>query len=291
MKKPKSVALVAAGQVSNSPIARFWLLSKMLGPVKASSFRLASRIANTLRAGYPVRDYGAFDACSLILVCVPDDAIIAVVQELASAGLYWPDKSVVLYSASRGSGDLKKLAARGASIGSVAAVPGFQDSQYLLEGDKTAIQETAAVLESRDRRYIAIERDLKPLYLAALTCTSSLLHPLLMAASESLRIAGLTPSESIAILEKQFSQGLRAHVRGGRRAYSPPTALAEQLKALSSANPALAHFVAESCRLAERVLNGAVCVIPQTATRKIAISATVARSAGSDVHAVAGTAR
>ncbi|HEX6895136.1 MAG TPA: hypothetical protein VF146_07670, partial [Bryobacteraceae bacterium] len=61
--------------------------------------------------------------------------------------------------------------------------------------------------------------------------------------------------------------------------------------ALSSANPALAHFVAESCRLAERVLNGAVCVIPQTATRKIAISATVARSAGSDVHAVAGTAR
>jgi len=238
----------------------------MLGPVKAPSFRLASRIANTLRAGHPVKDYGEFDACRLILICVPDDSIPGTVAELASAEVCWSDKSAVLYSASRGSSELSVLAARGASIASLTTIPGFHDSRYLVEGDKPAIHETNLLVANRERHCIAIERDLKPLYLTALTCTSSLLFPLMMTAFESLRTAGLTPTASMAILEKQLSKGLRAYARGGRRAYVPPAALFEQLEALTAADPALAHFIEESCRLTDRLL--AEPMRAQSAVRK-----------------------
>ena len=75
MKKAKPVALIEEGNLSASPLARFRWPSETLGPVKASSFRLASRIANRLQAGHPVKDYREFDACDLILICVPDDAL------------------------------------------------------------------------------------------------------------------------------------------------------------------------------------------------------------------------
>jgi hypothetical protein len=254
MKRPKSVALIAGGKISGSPLARFWLLSEMLGPVKASSFRLASRIANSLRAGHPVKDYREFDACYLILICVPDDALAGVVAELCSAGISWRGKSVVLCSAWRDSSELRELSTRGAAIGSITTIPGFHDLRYLVSGDKRAIQESKRLVENRERRCLAIERGRKPLYLAALTCTGSLLFPLVMAASESLRRAGVTPAVSISILEKQLTIGLRAYARGGRRAYTRPPELSSQLRALSAADPALARYVEKSYQLTQQLL-------------------------------------
>src|SRR5260370_33960967 len=118
MKKATPVALIGAGKLAGSPVARFQWLSKQLGPVKSSSFRLASRIANSLRAGHPVRDYAEFDACRLILVSVPDAMLPAVVGEIASANICWRNKSIVLCSASLGSGELSVLSAPGASVAS-----------------------------------------------------------------------------------------------------------------------------------------------------------------------------
>src|SRR5258708_37381118 len=105
MKKAKSVALIGAGKLSGSPVSEFWRLSDRLGPVKAPSFRLASRIANSLRAGHPVRNYAEFDSCRLILVSVPDAILPAVVGEIASANICWRNKSIVLCSASLDSGE------------------------------------------------------------------------------------------------------------------------------------------------------------------------------------------
>jgi len=254
MKRPKSVALVAGGNLSNSSLAHFWLLSEMLGPVKASSYRLASRIANTLGAGHPVKDYREFDACRLVLLCVPDRALPDVIVDLCAAGISWLGKSVVLCSASLGSGHLREFSARGACIASLSAVPGFSDLLYLLEGDKPAIRESRRLVETRERRSLTIERDLKPLYLAALTCTGTLLFPLVMTAMEALRHAGVTSTLSFNMIEKQLNKGLRAYARGGRRAYTRPAELASQLRALSAADPALARYLEKSYQLTQQLL-------------------------------------
>ena len=254
MKKAKSVALIGAGKLSGSPVSEFWRLSDRLGPVKAPSFRLASRIANRLRAGHPVRDYAEFDSCRLILVSVPDAILPAVVGEIASASICWRNKSIVLCSASLDSGELSDLASRGASIGSISAIPGFDDPRYLVEGDPLAILESKRLVQNASRRTVAIQRSLKPFYLAALTSTSSVLFALLLAASESLRQAGISTSMSATILEKQLHKTLRSHMKAGRKAYSAPHQLQEQLRALATADPELAHYLEQSTNLAARLL-------------------------------------
>lgn len=254
MKKAKPVALIEGGNLSTSPLASFRWPPERLGPVKASSYRLASRIANRLQAGHPVKDYREFAACTLILVCVPDRALLKVLAELSDADICWSGKAVVLCSAWLDSTELHRFSARGAAVGSLSPIPGFEDIRYLIEGDKLAILETRRLVERRQTPAIAIERPLKPLYLAALTCTETVGFALAMAASECLRHAGVAPQASAEILERQLRKALRSYVRGGRRNYPAPHELSRQLRALGSKDPALATYLEQSCRIADRLL-------------------------------------
>src|ERR1700749_2670795 len=107
MKKAQSVGLIGTGSLTDTPLTRFWWLSERLGPVKSASYRVASRIANMLRAGHPVKDYAEFETCSLILIAVPDESVAHVVQEMLSSGIVWRGKSVVLCSTWLDSGELR----------------------------------------------------------------------------------------------------------------------------------------------------------------------------------------
>jgi predicted short-subunit dehydrogenase-like oxidoreductase (DUF2520 family) len=257
MKRAKPVALVGAGNLTDSPLTRFLKQSDQLGPVKSQSYRLASRISNIFRAGHPVKNYAELDACGFILVCVPDQMLPKIVSELAESGISWRGKAVVLCSMLLDSSHLAELCARGGSIGSLSPVPGFdglEDFRYLVEGDKLAILEAKRLLANHRQGVIAIERSLKPFYLAALTCTGNLLFALLVAASESLRHAGLSSPVSAAILEKQFGKALRSYLRSGRNISPTPHELSRQLHALSAADPTLAHYIEQSCRISSRLL-------------------------------------
>src|SRR5258708_39497996 len=98
MKKAKSVALTGAGKLTDSPLSRFYWLSDRLGPVKSSSYRLASRIANYLRAGHPVKTVEEFQDSDLILLCVPKRILSHIVDELASSEIDFHGKALVLCS-------------------------------------------------------------------------------------------------------------------------------------------------------------------------------------------------
>ena len=264
MKKAKSVALIGAGKLTDSPLSRFYWLSDRLGPVKSSSYRLASRIANYLRAGHPVKSFEDFHASDLILLCVPERMLPRIVQELAASPVDFKGKAVVLCSLWLDSSELRPLSARGAAVGSICTIPGFNDLRYLLEGDRMAVLRSRNLVEHRDRRVVTIERTLKPFYLAALTCTGSVFYSILMAAAESLRHAGVTPAISASILEKQVGRTLRSFVRAGRNGLPTPRDFSIQLRALTARDPELACFIDQSTRLAARLLGN----------RKLANSAT-----------------
>jgi predicted short-subunit dehydrogenase-like oxidoreductase (DUF2520 family) len=255
MKKAKSLGLIGAGSLTDSSLTRFWWLPDRLGPVKSASFRVASRIANMLRAGHPVKDYAEFESCTLILVCVPEKNVQQVVAEMLSCGISWRGKAVVLCSTWLDSTSLRELSARGAAVGSISGIPGFDDQRYLVEGDAFAIRQSKLLVEHRDRRAVAIERPLKPFYLAALTSTGSLLFALLHVASEALRNAGIQPTLSATLLERQIARTLRSFLKGGRRAYPPLREVPRQLRALSAHSPELAHYLEQSCRLASRLMD------------------------------------
>lgn len=257
MKKAKPVALVGAGNLTDSPLTSFLRHCDHLGPVKSLSYRLASRISNMLRAGHPVKDYSGLEACELILVSVPDQTLPKIVSELAGSGISWHGKAILLCSMWLDSSQLCELAARGGSIGSISPMPGFdglEDFRYLAEGDKPAISQVKRLVAQKKQRVIAIERSLKPFYFAALTCSGNLMQALLMAASQSLRHAGLSSPLSATILEKQFGKALRSYLKSGRSVSVAPRELSRQLHALTAADPELAHYIEQSCRLSSRLL-------------------------------------
>jgi len=254
MKKAQSVGLIGTGSLTDAPLTRFWFLRERLGPVKSASYRVASRIANMLQAGHPVKDYAEFEECDLILVCVPEETIAQVVSAIASAGISWGGKAVVLCSTWLDSSVLAEIGALGASVGTISPIPGFDDERYLVEGDPGAIRQARNLVEYRERRVVPIERHLKPFFLAALTCTGSLLLALLHVASGSLRLAQIPSALSATVLDRQVNRTLRAYLKGGRRAYAEPRELPSQLRALSEVHPEMAHYLEQSSRLASRLI-------------------------------------
>src|SRR5438094_7222731 len=106
-------ALAGGGRVSASFVARLPRLAAELGPVAAQSYRLASRIVNSIGAGRPVRRYGDLDGSSLILICAPACGVPAIAAALADA-IGCQGKSVLLCDSGADSGCLTALKSRGA---------------------------------------------------------------------------------------------------------------------------------------------------------------------------------
>lgn len=217
MNKRAAIGLIGAGKLTDSPLLRLWAWRERLGPVKAPSVRVASRMSNSLRAGYPVGDYDEFETCGLILISVPDPLLPGIVGELSIAPLTWAKKVVVVCSPLMGARELDPLAQAGASAGSVCSIPGSENRWLLLEGDAFVDSSMRQVIDQGAIRVTRIPPSCKPLYLTALALTGSNFMPMLMQASDALRKAGVPARESAAIVEKNVEQCLRSHFRVGRK--------------------------------------------------------------------------
>jgi len=256
MKRVQPVALIGAGNFTASPVMRLICRSSQLGPVLSPSFRIASRMANSLHAGYAARHYAEINPCRLVLLSLPDESIPGLVADLAAAGVCWYGKAVMLCSAWLDSSELQPLAERGAAIGSLSLIPGFEDPCYLLEGDRRAVRQTMRLWKENPCRSVIIERERKPLVLASVTCTGRLAFGLLVAAAEALRQAGVPSGESASMIEKQLQRTLRIYLRAGRKAFPESRRLSQQLHALESSDPQLAQYLKESSRLAASLAAG-----------------------------------
>jgi hypothetical protein len=213
MKKPPRVALIGAGKFSDSPITRMQFLETQLGPVKAPSLRVASRIANSLRAGHPVVDYEEFEDCELILISVPDPMLAQIIGELSGALNSWREKVVVVCSDHACCEQLAELASRGAATGTLAAVPGYEARWLVLEGEKAVERQVRPILAQL--RVTVIGAVQKQQYLDALAGLGQQFLPCLKQASEGLRTAGIPGAEASEILERQVVRTMRSHFRSG----------------------------------------------------------------------------
>jgi hypothetical protein len=111
MKKLPPVALVATGKLMRSFILDLPGFRERIGPVKAASLRVASRITNTLQAGFPVADYEALQPCPMIFICVSDGMLPETIQELGDSLDRRLDRGV-LETAGRSAADALGQAAR-----------------------------------------------------------------------------------------------------------------------------------------------------------------------------------
>jgi len=247
MKKARPLGLICAGPAKNLAFARLPGVADALGPVKAPSFRLASRTTNTMRSGYPVRHYAELAECGLLLLCLPDRAVRRVLDDLLRAPIAWSGMGVVVVSAMLDSSDLQLVGEQGAGVASLFHLEGIPGQRYLAEGDHTVLRELRSLLPT-ESQLVVISPRTKDLCLAGLALATTALTPIIDTAVECLNGAGLQHRESTALVERLMQNTLRGFAKSGRKSWNGPladkdwAALHKQLDALAAHDPELGRW-------------------------------------------------
>jgi predicted short-subunit dehydrogenase-like oxidoreductase (DUF2520 family) len=260
MRTFQSVALLAAGKIRDSFLKTLPSLEEMLGPVRSSSLRLASRICGILGCGHPVDSFAEFDGCELILISVPEPWLPAAVDEMLESTLQWRNKTVLLCDPEIESSALSKLAFVGAMTASLTPVEGLDGKFFIAEGDRRAIRAAKRLVEHDSVRVLTIESGRKAHYRAGVAFATTLAMPLLTACVETFRAAGLEQNEATTVATRLFSRTMRSYVKAGRRSWEGPLVgknietIRRQVQALLQTNPALASYFYESSVMAVQLM-------------------------------------
>ncbi len=249
--KKRPLALVGAGPVSRSFLVRLPWVTEQIGPVFSFSYRLASRIANSLRAGFPVADYGAFEDVRTFLICVPVRLLPRAVDQLLASPIDWRHRTVLVCDAEQDSRALAALAARGAATASLAPLEGFEANWLLLEGDRSALIAARRLLAHREVRLLELRPNRKAAYLAGIAFLGVLSIPTLSAANDCFRQAGLSPHLTAQLIERLSQRTLRGFLKSGRKSLAGLMIHADPA-ALEQFSPGLAAMWADAVRAAAR---------------------------------------
>ena len=171
----------------------------------------------------------------------------ALLVRLAAAPVDWRRKAVVLCDVAQDRAALAPLADRGAATASLAPLEGFDAKRLLVEGDPAALAALRRLLAHGDVKLVELRGQSKAAYLAGIRFLTSFSAPLLAAASDCLRLSGLSSRVAAKVVERLSQRTLRTHLKGGKRSAAGP--LARELDALQRISPWLAASYASASRL------------------------------------------
>lgn len=254
MSNSAGVGLFAAGPVS-SALSRLPALPTQLGPVTAASLRVASRIANGLKAGQAARPE-EMGTASLLLVSGPDAGLPALLDLAREAGLSWTKRAIVLLDSRLDSHDLEWFAQQGAEVATLDPLEGFAEVRFCAEGDPAALRKIKRFLDASRAPLFVVERGKKQVFSAGLAFTGTLATPLLAAAVDCFRKAGLDAKDSAALAERTLLHTLRAWQKAGRQGWAGVLpqrdleAVRRQLAALGEENSILGEYFSETAYMA-----------------------------------------
>lgn len=247
-----NLALLTAGSITHSPISRFPQIVKFLGPVKAPTFREASRAVNALKGGTPVRSVQEMKALNLFLLCAPERYVPRTIRDMLESLPDWRGRNVAICSESLDSRDLDPLARRGAHTASITPLEWFEKPFFLVEGHPGAVQQARTIIEAAHGHVVEIDGRGTPLYMASADLTSVMLLPLLESATVSLRRAGIPLSMARKLVERMVSRSLRNYGKSGLKTWRAPTTgpararIERQLDSLRRQSAGLSNFYEDS---------------------------------------------
>jgi predicted short-subunit dehydrogenase-like oxidoreductase (DUF2520 family) len=232
---------LGAGAVGASLIGRLPSKTRELGPVSAVSYRVASRIANTLRAGYPVRTADELGEAQGVLVHSPPEQLETLLGLLGMAEIEWKGKALVFCDCFASRAVRRVFEAKGASTAAVRqfGIPG----RLVVEGDEGAgLQAARRVARDLRMKAVEISPDAADLFDAAVTLGSAAITPLIDRAAELLRHAGIGDTEAARIASSLFEQTARDYARSGKQSwvwYIRKPSLGRKKAQIASAGPEL----------------------------------------------------
>lgn len=214
---PKSeYGIVGAGGVNASLLGQLPRNATALGPVCALSYRVASRIANTLKAGWPARSLDELAGTRLILFYSPRESFAALADALASSRLTWQGKSLVFCDCEplEYAGRFRSL---GASVACLrrSALP----RRLVVCGSVPAALSAAKLARELKMKPAIIREDSEALFDAALLIGSAGLTPLIDSVARLLRQCGIREIEAPQLAAALFAKTASDYAHSGKQSW------------------------------------------------------------------------
>jgi hypothetical protein len=210
--------------------------------------RAASRVANTLRAGEAVADYGPLADCEVVLVAVPAAKLDQTLDDLASHGLPGPRQRLIVIDSWRDTAELSAFNQRGAHVATADRLETGGEPLLVLQGDAASLRLQQGWFAESRMRSLTIESGQKCLLLAAQTLATSLAFPLINACVDTLLNAGLNATQAHALADAWLARTRRSLARAGRKGWTGVLAerdragLRRDWEAIARRHPARAEF-------------------------------------------------
>lgn len=229
---------MGAGAVNASLIARLPGKNRALGAVAAVSFRVASRIVNSLGAGKAVRCPAELDALRVILFHSSPEQFQPLAEVLYAARIDWTGKSLIFCDCEPSQAAEDCFRRRGASVATLrrSALP----TRLVVEGCGPALAFAHRMAKELGMKVIELTPESASAFEAAVTLGSGALTPLIDRACFLLRECGVRDTEAPKLAAALFEQTAREYSRTGRQSWAwyqrPPdlTGLGVHLKGLMS---------------------------------------------------------
>jgi hypothetical protein len=237
---------LGAGAVSGSLIGKLPSKGSEIGPVCAVSFRVASRIANALRAGYAARSADELNDVQAVLFHSPPEQAQGLLAVLEGAAIEWKGKALVFCDCSAPDDFRQRMQGRAASIAAVRefGIPG----RMIVEVEKGRDSMSAAALRTVHRivrqmhvKTAEIPSASSALFDAAVVLGSAAITPLIDHAAALLRDAGIRDTDAAQIASALFEHTARDYAHSGKQSWlwhvrKPDAARLRELVAASGPN-------------------------------------------------------
>src|SRR5215203_4403637 len=215
MDKLRPLALVCAGPVSRSPLARLPHLRRNLVWVKSTSYRIASRAVNALGAGLPVSEIREMARAAVWIVSVPPAELPSTLRELHETDIKWRGRVLLILDSGADSELGTAFHNAGAAVASFAPIDA-DCSRYVVEGDSEAVRAVRLLIgDSHKRLVVQITKGAKARFLEGAEAATSRVLPLIAEAIEQFQGVGLRNQDAKAITESLVTGAMRLYFRAG----------------------------------------------------------------------------
>ncbi len=208
---------MGAGAVGKSLIGRLSARSVDLGPVAGVSYRVASRIANTLKGGFAVREPLELKDAGAVLFHAPSDQMSVLFEGLTAAKIEWSGRSVVFCDCEATGAMVHQLRHAGASV-AVARQFGLP-SQVVVEGAGRALLVAHRLAREARLKALEIRPGSSDLFDAAVTLSTCAITPLVDGTAALLRAAGVRDPEAPRLAAALFEQTAHGYAHSGKQSW------------------------------------------------------------------------
>ncbi|MBL8236300.1 MAG: DUF2520 domain-containing protein [Bryobacterales bacterium] len=254
MRQKQWLGLLASGPMSPA-LFRLPDLHVHLGPVASATLRVASRLANRLKAGVAVPP-SSLGTAELILITGPESDFPELFRLARESGIDWNGRTVILLDFRRDLSCLAPLRELGASTGTLDSLDAFPDLRFVADVDANARRRVQHFATSFKSSVFYLEQGRKQVYAAGSAFTGALFTPLVAATVDCLKKAGLSHPEALQIAERNAHKTLRAWFKSGRKGWTGPVpdrdkeSVRLQWRSLRAESEQLAMYFSASARLA-----------------------------------------